>query len=539
MTKEVDDMSLVEITGLSHGYQEKSLYENAAFALYGGDHVGVVGQNGAGKSTLLRILTGEVVPDKGQIRWQPGVRVGYLDQQARVPPGLTVEQYLHTAFALLYEQEKQMEQLYSRGAAAGEEALLLRAAACQQALEAAGFYEIGSAVSRVASGLGLDAMGLDRPMGRLSGGQRAKVILGKLLLQKDDVMLLDEPTNFLDQAHVKWLAQTLAAFPGAFLVVSHDHDFLQQAVGCVCDISFGSIRKYYGTYSEFVAQKAHLRQDYVNRYEAQQRQIARTEEYIRRNIAGVNTRIAQGRRKQLERLERLAPPGAATKPQLAIRQCPLPGQKALELRQLAVGYDTQLLPPLTLAVQSGEKLAVTGFNGIGKSTLMKTLAGRLAPLGGAFQYAERAKVGYYEQDLKWTRPQGTPLEILREAYPRRAQQELRRELACNLERGEQSILFLNRRELARCGLKADLTDQPVQTLSGGEQAKVKLCLLLLEPVNFLLLDEPTNHLDAETKEALEEALRRFGGSVILVSHEAAFYKSWADRVLDVEACFEI
>lgn len=512
-------MSIVEITGLSHGYQEKTLYDNADFALYGGEHVGVVGQNGAGKSTLLRILTGEVVPDKGRIKWQPGVRVGYLDQHAQVPLELTVRDYLHTAFAPLYEQEAEMERLYRQGAESGGDDLLLRAAACQEALEAAGFYEIGSAVNRVACGLGIDAIGLERQLGALSGGQRAKVILGKLLLQKNDVMLLDEPTNFLDQEHVQWLAQTLTAFAGAFLVVSHDHDFLQRAAGCICDIEFGMIRKYYGTYSEFVAQKDHLRRDYTSRYEAQQRQIAKTEEYIRRNIAGVNTRIAQGRRKQLERLERLAPPGVAAKPQLAIRQSALPAQRALVLEELAVGYDTQLLPPLTLAVQAGEKLAVTGFNGIGKSTLMKTLAGRLPALGGAFHYADRVALGYYEQDLAWPAPGGTPLEILKAAYPGRTERELRR-------------------ELARCGLKADLITQPVRTLSGGEQAKVKLCLLLMRPVNFLLLDEPTNHLDAETKEALEEALRGFGGSVILVSHEAAFYKGWAHRVLDIEACFE-
>ncbi|MDL2274453.1 ATP-binding cassette domain-containing protein [Oscillospiraceae bacterium OttesenSCG-928-G22] len=507
-------MSLLSVKHLSQGYGDKSLYENASFELVKGEHIGVVGQNGVGKSTFLQILTGEVVPDSGEIRWQRGIRVGHLDQYARTDDGLSIETYLKTAYAALYELEAKMTALYEKSAETGDESLLSRASSIQERLLEADFYAIDSEIGKVAAGLGLTAIGLDRPLGELSGGQRAKVILAKLLLEKADVLLLDEPTNFLDKEHVAWLADYLVTLESAFIVVSHNFEFLEKIATGVCDIEFGTIKKYSGGFSEFLKQKSLLREDYIRRYHAQQKEIERTEEFIRRNIAGVNTKMAQGRRKQLARMEKLAPPSFAEKPNFRFKEAKLLAQDALSVAGLEVGYYYPLLPKIGFEVKSGQTLVVTGFNGIGKSTLLKTLVGEIPAISGGFTFTPQVVLGYYEQDLNWENPRATPMNIIYERYPKMSPKELRS-------------------ALARFGVKADHAIQPIETLSGGEQSKVKLCRLALAPCNFLILDEPTNHLDAETKEVLRAALVDFSGSVILVSHEEKFYKDFADRVLDI------
>lgn len=509
-------MSLLEVTNLTVAFPDKTLYRDASFELYKGEHLGVTGQNGAGKSTLIRLLTGEAVPDSGSIRWQSGVRIGKLDQYASLDSLVSVSDYLHTAFAPLYELEARMQEYYEKGAAASDEALLDKAARIQQQLLEEDFYAVDSAVARVAAGLGFSGELLSQPVGELSGGQRTKAILAKLLLEQPDVLLLDEPTNFLDREHVRWLGDYLSAFPGAFIVVSHDAGFLEQIASAILDIEFGTMRKYNGGFSQFKSQKQHLRADYIRRYDAQQKMIKETEAFIRKNIAGVNTKIAQGRRTRLERLERLAPPGFAQKPIVQFQELPLTVHEALSVSELSVGYGSPLLPPLSFAMRSGERLVITGFNGIGKSTLLKTLMGIIPPLSGSFAFADPVRLAYYEQDLKWEYPDKTPLEIIEQTFRTLGNKEARR-------------------ALARCNVRAEHVERPVSSLSGGEQSKVKLCRLLLSPFNFLILDEPTNHFDAETKQALRDALESFSGCVILVSHEEAFYRGWADRVLDIAA----
>lgn len=367
----------------------------------------------------------------------------------------------------------------------------------------------------MAAGLGIDAIGMERIIGELSGGQRAKVILAKLLLEEPNILLLDEPTNFLDKEHVEWLANYLMNFEGAFIVVSHDFDFLEKVTSCICDVEFGTVKKYYGKYSDFVRQKEHLRKDYIRQYHAQQKKIEKTEEYIRRNIAGVNSKIAQGRRKQLQRMERIAPPSFTHKPSIHFRELPISVQTVLEVNNLEVGYDFALLPKLNFSVMGGQKLVITGFNGVGKSTLLKTIVGNIASISGEFHFSEQIKIGYYEQDLNWSNDSLTPLHIISEQFPKLNRKEIRHHLAA-------------------CGVKDTHVSQEIRTLSGGEQSKVKLCGLLLSPCNFLILDEPTNHLDAEAKEALQKALIKFKGSIILVSHEASFYLDWADSIFNIE-----
>ncbi|MCP3738138.1 ABC-F family ATP-binding cassette domain-containing protein [Rossellomorea sp. BNER] len=507
-------MSLLEVKNLTHSFIDKTLYENACFNLYKGEHMGIVGQNGSGKSTLLKILLGEIIPDKGSVKWQPDIQIGHLDQYAEINENQTILEYLKTAFSDLFELEKRMNVLYQESAITGHNDSLLQAAEYQEQLEVCDFYSIDSKINKIVSGLGINAIGMDRTIHGLSGGQRAKVILAKLLLEKPEVLLLDEPTNFLDKEHVEWLSNYLMVFDSAFIVVSHDYELLEKISSCIGDLEFGTIKKYYGKYSDFLRQKEHLRKDYIRQYNAQQKKIEKTEEYIRRNIAGVNSKIAQGRKKQLERMERMGPPVFAHKPTIRFRELPLSSQTVLKVDNLEIGYDSSLLPKINFSVIGGQKLVITGFNGIGKSTLLKTLIRQIPAVSGDFRFGEQIKVGYYEQDLIWENGVMTPIEIISEQFPKLTIKEIRH-------------------HLAQCGVRDTNVSQAISTLSGGEQSKVKLCRLLLSPCNFLIMDEPTNHLDVEAKKALQSALVQFSGSIILVSHEEKFYHEWVDDVLDI------
>ncbi len=510
-------MGIVDITGLTHSFGDRTLYTNAGLTLYKGDHIGVVGQNGSGKSTLINILTGRIVPSDGHIAWQRGLSVGHMDQYADVDAGHTIESYLRTAYARLYAAEKQMNALYAAmGETPPSDAQMRKAAALQELLQREDFYAVDSHIARVAAGLGLPAIGMERTLATLSGGQRAKVILAKLLLSAPDVLLLDEPTNFLDAEHIQWLKGFLSESLGTFIIVSHDTDFLDAVTTCICDIEFQTLRRYNGAYHEFVKQKAHLRDEYARQYAAQQRQIERLETYIAKNrVRAATARMARGRQKQLDKIERLAPSAVAAKPQLVLPSGALPVSRALEAQGLLVGYDRPLLPPIDLRIAGGEKVAVTGFNGIGKSTLLKTLVGERTPLGGTFAFDAQARIGYFEQDMHWTDGNLTPVEIILRAGPGLLPKQARAMLAC-------------------CGIRAEHALRPIRTLSGGEQNKVKLCRLTMETHNFLILDEPTNHLDAETKEALRDAIAAFEGCVLIVSHEKTFLRGLVDREISLE-----
>lgn len=370
-------------------------------------------------------------------------------------------------------------------------------------------------MERVAEGLGLRTIGMERPVAKMSGGQRAKVILAKLLLQKPDVLLLDEPTNFLDKEHVTWLADYLSELENAFLVVSHDYEFLERISDCICDIDNGTIMKYHGTYSEFLKKKTLLREEYIRQYAAQQKKIRETEEFIRKNIAGRKSKMARGRRKQLERMDKMeAPEQVELQASFRFPALPLTDTDHLIVKHLAVGYQYPLLTGLNFSVRGGQKIVITGFNGIGKSTLLKTLVGELSSMQGEAMFSSQAVIGYFAQDLLWTDREQTPVKIISDTYPRLSSKEVRR-------------------SLARCGISKKHALQSVGTLSGGEQAKVKLCLLTLRPCNFLILDEPTNHLDEQAKNALKEALADFPGTVLLVSHEESFYRGWVQRVINI------
>ncbi len=507
-------MSILEIRHLSHAFGDKVLYHDAGFSLNRGEHMGITGANGAGKSTLIRMLTGEILPDEGEIRWQKGIKVGYLDQNAMLKGKLSILDYLRGAFDELYRMEMRLNELYEGMAQGLSERETQETAKLQNALFEKGFYDIEHVVRRVACGLGLDAIGMERTLITLSGGQREKVILARLLLEKPDALVLDEPTNYLDAAHVAWLTDYLHSFEGAFIVVSHDEAFLDAVTGCILDIDAQTLTRYPGSLRAAMQQKERAREGRLRMYQAQQKEIAALEDYINRNrVRTATARQAQSRQKRLDRIERITPPETVRPAHYDFLSGGAAGR--LEVENLVIGYEKPLLRPISLRMRPGEKLALTGFNGVGKTTLLRTLLGQIPAMGGRYRFDERMEIGYFAQESSWEDDRESPLQLLRKHFP--AQNDR-----------------LLRTKLAGFGVKAELCARPVSTLSGGEQAKVRLCLLAQRPVGFLMLDEPTSHLDADAKRALAGAIGRFSGSVILVSHESDFLNDLVDRVICLE-----
>ena len=510
-------MALLEVENLTHSFGDKLLYKDSSFELYKGEHMGIVGQNGAGKSTLIKILLGEILPDKGVVKWQNGITIGKLDQYAIVEENQTIFNYLRTAFSKLYKVEEELNKLYEEMAENYNENILNKVSKYQEELEEKNFYAIDSTIQKIASGLGITALGMENNLKNLSGGQRAKVILAKLLLQNPEVLVLDEPTNFLDKEHVEWFSEYLTTFKGAFIIVSHDFEFLEKVATCICDIEFNKMKKYKGTYSSFLKQKELLREDYIRQYNSQQKEIKKLEEYIAKNKVRASTaQMAKSREKKLEKMEKIDKPSFTTKPHFRFNCVESTAQVILEVNNLEVGYYYPLLPKMKFDIRNEEKVVITGFNGIGKSTLLKTIMGEIAPIAGEFKFSETIKnIGYYEQDLKWENEEDTPLNIILKDFPKLTQKQIRK-------------------HLADCGIKKEHVIQPITTLSGGEQAKVKLCKLILKPCNLLILDEPTNGLDPagihEIRNLVKSLPKRYDCTILISSHMLSEIELLADDI---------
>ncbi|MDH6365469.1 ATPase subunit of ABC transporter with duplicated ATPase domains [Enterococcus sp. PF1-24] len=505
---------MLNLSNISQQFGDKILYEDINVQINRGEHVGIIGRNGAGKSTLIKIITGELLPDNGKVTFPKKLKMGYLDQYVNVDESQTIYEFLQTAFAADFEKEAKIAELYQQYAEVMEDNLLIRAGELQNQLDQGEFYQMDTLILDLADGLGITILGMETPLRDLSGGQRSKLILAKMLLEKPDLLILDEPTNHLDAEHIQWLVQFLQDFSGTYLVVSHDRIFLNEITTHILDIEFGKLTKYTGNLNKALKLKELQNESYMKQYEAQKEHIKKTEEYIRKYKAGSRSTMAKSREKQLAKVERLTPPSDAPKPNLQFPFAPLVTTLALETDQLVIGYERSLLPEINLTIRYGEKIAIRGFNGIGKSTLIKTLLKEIPAISGEFHFPQHTAINYFEQDLAWEYPLQTALQYLGDLYPKASIKDLRR-------------------QLSRAGLPNQLAQEELRLLSGGEQTKVKLAEMTMKKSNFLILDEPTNHIDQDTKDNLQETLQNFAGTVLVVSHEAEFYEIFVDRVVDL------
>ena len=511
-------MSYLNVTNVSHSFGGRQILENVSFKLLRGEHVGLVGANGEGKSTFLNIVTGHVLPDEGKVEWPGKVTVGYLDQQSTLEKGMTIREVLRTAFDGMYAMEQQMLELYDKmGDASPEELdkMMNTVGEIQSELEHNGFYSLDSKIEEFANGLGLGSIGLDKDVSELSGGQRSKVLLTKLLLQNSQILLLDEPTNYLDEEHIVWLTKFLQNFENAFILVSHDIAFINNVVNVIYHIENCELTRYTGNYDKFQELYAIYKQQHNAAYERQQQEIDQLEDFIARNKARISTTgRAKSRQKKLDKMEVIEKPREKPKPTFVFREARTPSRFVVQAQDLVIGYDAPLTRPVTFSIERGQKIAIKGVNGLGKTTLLKTILGMIPPVSGKVELGDYLAPGYFEQEER-EKNDLTALEDVWQEYPGLTN-------------------FQVRQALALCGLTNEHITSKVFVLSGGEAAKVRLCKIILKDVNFLVLDEPTNHLDVDAKDELKRALQDFKGTVLLVSHEPEFYMDIVTEVMNVE-----
>lgn len=511
-------MSILQVTNLSHNYGGREILDNVNFRLLNGEHVGLVGPNGEGKSSFLNIITGKLLPDQGQIEWAKRVRVGYLDQHTSLKEGMTIRDVLRDAFSYLYEIEEEINDIYMKmGEVDPEEmeGLLREVGSLQDYLEYHDFYLIDSKVEEIARNMGLDKLGLDTPASDLSGGQRSKVLLCKLLLEKPDILLLDEPTNYLDEDHIEWLRRYLIDYENAFLLISHDIEFLNSVINLVYHLENNELNRYVGNYDEFLRLHEQKQAQLEAAYKKQQQEIQDLEDFVARNKARVATRnMAMSRQKKLDKMDLIELPKEKVKPEFRFLGKAAPGRLIFETKDLVIGYEAPLTRPLDLRMERGQRIAVVGENGMGKTTLIKTILGYIPALGGTIEKGQNIQVGYFEQEDFRNQDQ-TAIEEIWDNFQSLNQAEIRA-------------------MLAKCGLTTQNMETKIKVLSGGEQAKVRLCKIMNRESNVLMLDEPTNHLDPYAKEDLKRALREYKGGIFLVSHDREFYEDLATDIWRME-----
>jgi len=511
-------MSVLTVENVTHGFGGRQILEDASFRLLKGEHVGLVGANGEGKSSFLGIITGNIIPDKGKVEWSNRVTVGYLDQHTALTKGKTIRDILKEAFQNMFDLEAEMLKLYEQMAEGSEDQvnkLMEDVGEIQTILEHTGFYTIDARIEEVANGLGLGEIGLDKDVANLSGGQRTKVLLTKLLLQNPTILILDEPTNFLDVEHIEWLSKYLREYENAFILVSHDITFLNAVVNVIYHVENAVLTRYSGNYEQFMQVLELRKAQDLKAYEKQQKEVDRLEDFIARNKARISTTgRAKSRQRQLDKMDMLERPRVKIKPTFKFKEARTPGRMIFEASGLVLGYDEPLTRPLSLILERGQKVAIRGVNGLGKTTLLKTLLGDIPPLQGQVILGDYLYPGYFEQETRRNNP-NTALEEVWNEFPGLSNYEARA-------------------ALAKCGLTNDHISSKMMVLSGGENAKVRLCKLMLREVNWLVLDEPTNHLDVDAKEELKKALTEFKGTLVLVSHEPEFYEGWVSDVWNLE-----
>ena len=458
------------------------------------------------------------MPDEGKIEWAKNVRVGYLDQHSVLSQGMSIRDVLKSAFSYLFEMEERMNEICdSLGTASPEEmdTLMEELGTIQDTLTMHDFYVIDAKVEEVARALGLLDIGLERDVTDLSGGQRTKVLLGKLLLEKPDILLLDEPTNYLDEEHIEWLKRYLQDYENAFILISHDIPFLNSVINLVYHMENQELNRYVGDYDHFQEVYEVKKAQLEAAYRRQQQEISELKDFVARNKARVSTRnMAMSRQKKLDKMDVIELAAEKPKPEFHFKYGRTPGKYIFETKDLVIGYNEPLSRPVTLSMERGNKIALVGANGIGKTTLLKSILGLIPSLKGSCELGENLQIGYFEQEVKGDNKTTCIDEIWAE-FPSYTQYEVRS-------------------ALAKCGLTTKHIESQVRVLSGGEQAKVRLCKLINRETNLLILDEPTNHLDVEAKDELKRALKEYHGSVLLVCHEPEFYSDIVTKVWNLE-----
>ena len=509
-------MSILNVEHLTHGFGDRAIFQDVSFRLLKGEHIGLVGANGEGKSTFMNIITGKLMPDEGKIEWAKNVRVGYLDQHTVLQKGMSVRDVLSSAFDFLFDMEKEMNEICDKMADADEkqmEQYMEDLGTIQDLLTMHDFYMIDAKVEEVGRALGLTEIGLDKDVTELSGGQRTKVVLGKLLLEKPDILLLDEPTNYLDVEHITWLKRYLNEYENAFILISHDIPFLNSVINLIYHMDNQQLNRYVGDYDKFQEVYAMKKAQLEAAYNKQQKEIADLKDFVARNKARVATRnMAMSRQKKLDNMDMIELASEKPKPEFHFKEARTPGRYIFQTKDLVIGYDEPLSSPLSLAMERGQKIVLIGANGIGKTTLLKSILGLIPPISGNVELGDYLEIGYFEQEMSQD-IQTTCMEEIWNEFPGFSQYEVRS-------------------ALAKCGLTTKHIESKVKVLSGGEQAKVRLCKLINRESNILLLDEPTNHLDVDAKEELKRSLKAYKGSILMVCHEPEFYEDLATDVWD-------
>ncbi|MBQ8401734.1 MAG: ABC-F family ATP-binding cassette domain-containing protein [Clostridia bacterium] len=537
-------MRIFQISGLTHGFAGREIFQNAELMVTDNDHIGLVGQNGCGKSTFLKMLIGQVVPDAWKLEMNSSLRIGYLDQYADINRNGTVYEYLDRVFADLYAINERVTALYDSIGSMTDPDEQMKAIGKAQNLSDYlydhDFDRIPKKIDSVLAGLGFTESDKTKTAAQLSGGMKTRLILAKLLLSEYDLLVLDEPTNFLDIGYIGWLGEYLSRLQRAYIVISHDRTFLNQVSNKIVEITNHRFRVYEGNYEYYIREKERREALQEQQSAAQEKYIARSEAFVAANLGkSAGGTKAVWLKKMLENLERIPHPEEIVKPQFAFRYQSGATKQILTLQDAEVGYDhAPVLPPIRLEVRRGEKLVFRGFNGIGKTTLLKTIYGDLPLAGGEMRFGEGIRAVFLRQEedyennfshfdkterrrmgLKGGKKRAvTVMEFAKEYYPEKPHKEL------------QAALF-------SCGLNEVHFFNPVRTLSGGEMVKLRLCLAMLSPVNLIILDEPTNHLDVYSKEVLMHALEEFPGTVLMTTHDVNADVSWADNVVNLEALF--
>jgi ATP-binding cassette subfamily F protein 3 len=514
---------LYRFDNVEKSYGPHDVLKGATWQHNPGEHVGLVGRNGAGKTTLFRLLLKQEEPDHGQILRASGLTTGHVGQHLDAEPGMSLFDFVETAFADVLRIDRKMRAIeHDLADATKSEAehakLLEKYSELQHDYEHADGYTLHAEVERVLTGVGFhDKKEWERPIHEFSGGQQNRAMLARVLLTKVDLLLLDEPTNHLDLKGIEFLEEFLQDFKGSYLLISHDRTFLNRTVSKIVELAHGKLNEYNGNYERFLQLRGERMEKMAKDYERQQEYIAETQDFIRRNLAGQKTKQAKSRRKQLEKLDEFERPETdETLAKFNLDGGARSGMIALTADRLSIGYGPKVVVGnFSIQIRRGERYAIMGPNGAGKSTLLKTFAGRVTPLDGSISYGQNVQVGYYDQTLGDLNPKGGVIDEIWNLDTRQTEEEVRSYLAQFSFFGED--VFKKTREL-----------------SGGEKGRLALAKIMFKGGNVMLLDEPTNHLDVYTREALEEALENFTGALIVVSHDRYFVDRVAENIIVVE-----